>query len=241
MEEEKRLDEISKKSKYAYGVNYNSIVYSARIFKKYMKNGGVLELGPAEGVMTDLLIEDFNDYTVVDGAKKFVKAITDKYPQIKGYTSLFEDFQPNRKYTNIIMGHVLEHVENPVEILIKASSWLEDGGLLMCAVPNSMSIHRQAAVLMGLLKKCDELNEHDIFHGHRRVYDRKGLEADFKKAGLKILTHGGYWLKPVSNGQIEESWSNTMIDAFMELGEKYPEIAAEQYIIANKKIEDIRM
>lgn len=43
---------------------------------------------------------------------------------------------------------------------------------------------------------------------------------------------GGYWLKPVSNGQIEENWTGKMVEAFMKLGERYPDIAAEIYIIA---------
>ncbi len=232
MNESERLEEISLRSKYAFGVNYYSIVHSASIFKKYMKMGGVLELGPAEGVMTDLLVKGLDDYTVVDGAEKFVSSITQKYPWIKGHVSLFEDYNPDRQFSNIIMGHVLEHVEEPIDILLKASSWLEKDGILMCAVPNSMSIHRQAAVMMGLLSKCNELNENDIFHGHRRVYNRAELKSDFEKAGFNILVHGGYWLKPLSNGQIEESWTDSMIEAFMRLGEQYPDIAAEQYIIA---------
>ena len=34
------------------------------------------------------------------------------------------------------------------------------------------------------------------------------------------------------NKQIEESWNEEMIRAFMKLGEKYPEIAAEIYVVA---------
>ena len=43
---------------------------------------------------------------------------------------------------------------------------------------------------------------------------------------------GGYWLKPVSNAQIEEAGNPEMLKAFMQMGERYPDIAAEIYIKA---------
>ena len=39
-------------------------------------------------------------------------------------------------------------------------------------------------------------------------------------------------MKPLSNGQLEAQWTAPMIDAFMQLGERYPDIAAEIYVIA---------
>ncbi|WP_281051516.1 hypothetical protein [Thauera sp. GDN1] len=66
-----------------------------------------------------------------------------------------------------------------------------------------------------------------------------GLEpsfrGDFLKAGLSIEVSGGYWLKPVSNGQIERDWTPEMLDAFMVLGERYPDIAGEIYVVAKNE------
>ena len=125
-------------------------------------------------------------------------------------------------------------MENPVQILKLCKEWLADGGRIISAVPNSNSIHRQAAVLMGLLNSTKQLNETDKSIGHRRVYDLETLKNDFLQSGLKIINSGGYWLKPLSNSQIECDWTNEMIDAFLKLGEKYPDIAGEIYIVATK-------
>ena len=38
----------------------------------------------------------------------------------------------------------------------------------------------------------------------------------------------------MSNRQIEEAWTPPMLAAFMELGERYPEIAAEIYVVASR-------
>ena len=56
---------------------------------------------------------------------------------------------------------------------------------------------------------------------------------DFISAGLKVGIFGGYWLKPVSNEQIMSSFTEDMVHAFMKLGERYPDIAGEIYIVAS--------
>lgn len=182
--------------------------------------------------MTDMLVPIVDDLTIVEGTKIFSDNLKNKFPRTNVYCSLFEDFKTDRKFDTIIMGHVLEHVEDPVEILKNAKNWLKDDGIIFAAVPNSHSIHRQAAVIMGLQEKENSMSDLDIRHGHRRVYSIDKFKNDFLDAGLKIKECGGYWLKPVSNKQMEESWSQEMVDAFMKLGEKYPDIAAEIYIVA---------
>lgn len=232
--EKERVVVHSTIANYGEGVMQKATAYCGQLFRRYMhKEGNVLELGPAEGIMTDILYPYFEDYTIVDGADFWVEEIVKKYPGIDGYVSLFEEFKPTRTFDNIVLGHVLEHVENPVDIIKQVSSWLSHGGRILAAVPNSNSIHRQAAVLMGMLKSEKELNDTDKKNGHRRVYDMEMLSKDFTDAGLKVVASGGYWLKPESNGQINENWTENMIDSFLELGEKYPEIAGEIYIIAS--------
>ena len=61
------------------------------------------------------------------------------------------------------------------------------------------------------------------------------LKADFSEANLKTVISDGYFLKPLSNGQIGRDWSREMLDAYLELGEKYPDIAGEIYIVAKHR------
>ena len=85
---------------------------------------------------------------------------------------------------------------------------------------------------MGMLPTEDTMNDLDRHHGHRRVFNPEGFRNAFTQAGLKIEVFGGYWIKPLSNRQIEETWSAEMVEAFMQLGERYPDIAAENYVVA---------
>ena len=229
------LNEIAKNSLYAKVANSETVKYSFQVFKNYISSGPILELGPAEGVMTELINAVTADLTIVDGSLLFCEKLKEKYPQANIINSLFEDFCIEKKFQTIILGHVLEHVDDPVAMLKHISQFLLEDGVILAAVPNANSIHRQAAVLMGILSTIKEFSELDIHHGHQRVYTIEEFESDFMMAGLNVKKLGGYWLKPISNAQIENSWTPEMLSAFMILGEKYPEIAAEIYIVAEKK------
>lgn len=235
IDEKDRLETIASKSLYKHWVNSATIQASFNIFKRYLASGPTLEMGPAEGLMTDLLAASCPELIVVDGSKAFCDAIKAKHNNVGVVNALFEEFEPKSRFKNIIFGHVLEHVENPVQILRRASEWLSPGGRIFAAVPNSRSLHRQAAVLMGLVPFEEALNQADQHHGHRRVYNPETFRRDFISAGLSIVISGGYWLKPVSNGQIESDWTPEMLDAFMVLGERYPDIAGEIYIVAQNE------
>lgn len=233
--EKRRLETIASDSWYAKGVNTNSVEYSFQVFSRFLLTGSILELGPAEGVMTPMLAKHTADLTLVEGAPLFCEDLRRRFPEATVVNSLFEDYHPSRQFTNIILGHVLEHVDDPVRILTMASGWLPPGGRILAAVPNARSLHRQAAVLMGMLPSEDALNEMDQHHGHRRVFGPESFRNAFLSAGLKIHHFGGYWLKPVSNRQIEDTWTPNMLGAFMALGERYPDIAGEIYVIATTK------
>lgn len=235
-EELAQLDAISKNSLYSCGVMSPAIQYCFRILKRHLQGSRVLELGPAEGVMTELLSRTDMDLTVVEGSAVFCESLRQRFPEIEVVHALFEQFKPDNKFDVIVLGHVLEHVHDPEQILCRARSWLRSEGRIFAAVPNARSLHRQAAVIMGLLTEENALNDKDRHHGHRIVFSPESFRAAFKRAGLNIDVFGGYWLKPLSNGQIENTWTPSMVEAFMQLGERYPDIAGEMYIVASNSV-----
>jgi 2-polyprenyl-3-methyl-5-hydroxy-6-metoxy-1,4-benzoquinol methylase len=228
------LDSLAVTANYSRGIMRKTIEYCTSIFLRFLKSGSVLELGPAEGVMTDVLVRNFPDYTIVDGAISFVNSIILRHKNVKGYRSLIEEIKFDRRFDNIIIGHVMEHVDNPKIVLKKLHSILEDDGIILCAVPNANSIHRVAGVLMNLLDAPTSLNNTDISNGHKRVYDLDTLKKEFLDSDFRILHVGGYWLKPFSHQQIEKWYDTKLIETFLKLGEVYPDIAGEIYLIATK-------
>jgi 2-polyprenyl-3-methyl-5-hydroxy-6-metoxy-1,4-benzoquinol methylase len=206
-------------------------------FGSYFQGGSALELGVADGEMTQYLINHFSDYTIVDGSKQHLRQTKEKLfglgiEEIETVHCLFEEYQPNRKFDAIIMAHILEHLEDPVTLLNRAKYWLADTGRFFIAVPNANSLHRHVGVKLGMLETCDSLNEQDRIVGHHRVYFPDLFRKHVQSAGLTIIKFGGLMIKPLSNRQIESQWSKELIDAFFALSEDFPELCSEIYIVA---------
>lgn len=207
--------------------------FNHRTLSKYFKGDSCLELGPALGQMTRFLVKDFKQVHIVDGSEYLLNQVPE-YNNVRKYHSYFEEFIPTTKYETIIMSHVLEHIEYPVEVLKRIKHWVSKDGVVIISVPNAESIHRKAAVHMGLLDSVYELNERDHQLGHYRVYDLESLISDVSNAGFTVLDSGGIFLKPLSNGQIEQNWTDSMINAFYELGKEMPRNCAEIFVVLKK-------
>lgn len=231
--EQSHLESIAQSANYAHGANGKMIEYVAElVISNSNLDENILEMGPAEGRATRKLYEYFQEVHVVDASSTYLKVIESELPKVKTHLCFFEDFIPNQKYDNILMSHILEHVENPELVLETALSWMKPNGKIFASVPNSNSIHREIGVRMGLLKTHNELNESDLKIGHRRVYNKDEFEMLFRRPDLEILKSSGFFLKFFSNKELEEDFSDEFLEQLMSIGELAPEKAAELYIIA---------
>jgi 2-polyprenyl-3-methyl-5-hydroxy-6-metoxy-1,4-benzoquinol methylase len=210
------------------------IGYRYRSIKPHLQGPRGLELGPAEGVMTRMLVDDFSELTVVDAAAKLLARIP-SVPNLTRVHALFEEFESHARFDTIVMDHILEHVADPVSLLGRARGWLAPSGRIVLGVPNGDSFHRLAGVKMGLLRAPCELNERDHSLGHRRVYTRETLFVDLEAAGLRPTAWGGVFFKPLSNQQIQDHWTEQMIEGFYELGKDFPEHANELFAVCERR------
>src|SRR5207237_2631784 len=87
--------------------------YKYRTFKPWLRGPEGLELGPAEGVMTQQLVNDFRRLTVVEGSQELLDAIPPAQNLVK-VRSLFESYRPASLFDAVLMSHILEHVADPV-------------------------------------------------------------------------------------------------------------------------------
>lgn len=195
----------------------------------------VLEIGIGDGVFTSILAKHFKKVLAVDGSRVIIDRVKKKLSDIENIEyicSFIEELTPNQKIDNIVMSHILEHVNNPVSVLKKIKSFMHKDTILYISVPNAKSIHRQVAVKMGLLQNETDLNETDIKLGHKIVYTPDRFKSDVLSAGLDIVEFGGSMLKPLTNKQIEEGWTEDMIRGFIAIGDDYPELCGDIYIVA---------
>ena len=233
-EEVQWQEQVARSVDYFDGICKIAAEYSLRIVKRHLVGKRLLEVGPADGHMTRGLVKDF-DITLVEPSETLCHKLRQCFPAAKVVPSLVEDYSPSERFESILLCHVLDHVRDPEEVVRMAGSWLLPGGKIIAIAPNSESLHRQAAVRMGLLPAVNAFSERDQTQGKRRIFNREEFRQLFSNAGLEIEFFGGYWLKPISNRQIEQQWTPEMIDAFFALGESYPEIAAEMFLVARVK------
>jgi trans-aconitate methyltransferase len=233
-QEIERLELCASDGIYSAGVNTTTNLYSASVFKRWWHGQSVLEMGCGDGNTTRILLDSFADVTTIDGSRRLADKVAAEFPDVTVVCELFERWEPGRSFDTIVLNHTLEHVNDAVEVLRYAARWLAPGGVICASVPSAGSLHRQAAVLMDLLATEKSLTPSDVRAGHRRVSTPAEFRSQFKEAGLEVVHSGGYWLKPLSNGQTDEWFTPEMVDAFMALGERYPEIAAETYVIAKR-------
>jgi 2-polyprenyl-3-methyl-5-hydroxy-6-metoxy-1,4-benzoquinol methylase len=194
----------------------------------------VLVMGAAVGVWIEPLLRKLAKVDVIDAVDESLKPLRSMFgDKVQTHCSLFESFTPRRKYDTVIAGHVLEHVLHPVTVLRRMKTWLTRRGRALILVPNARSIHRQIGVEMGLLPRCDALNEADRWLGHRRVYVKERLLRDIRRGGFRTSGVRGLVLKPLSNAQME-SWPGPLRAAFFRLGERHPDIACILYVKAEK-------
>jgi 2-polyprenyl-3-methyl-5-hydroxy-6-metoxy-1,4-benzoquinol methylase len=233
-EEVQWQEQVARTFDYFDGVCAAAAEYSLGIVKRHLVGKKILEVGPADGHMTRGLVNDF-DLTLVEPSKTLCEKLRHSFPRAQVINSLVEDFVPSQRFDNILLCHLLDHVRDPEQVVRLAESWLSPGGTIIAIAPNSESLHRQAAVRMGLLPAVNAFSERDQVQGKRRIFSRHEFRRLFSSAGLEIEFFGGYWLKPVSNRQMEQQWTPDMIDAFFALGEQYPEIAAEMCLVAHRE------
>jgi 2-polyprenyl-3-methyl-5-hydroxy-6-metoxy-1,4-benzoquinol methylase len=184
----------------------------------------VLDLGYGDGLLFPVLASEV-DLTVVEGSKSLAEAARE-YAVANGLNAqiehcLFESFESEKRFDVILASHVLEHVGDPVALLLKLKSLLKPNGVIVGIVPNAESFHRKLGWIMGLNRTLDELSARDLMVGHQRVYSLMSLISDLSKAGFKITNHRGFFIKVLANSQmlhLEES----VISGMVQLSDSMP-------------------
>lgn len=201
--------------------------YPKRILQHTQGFVSLLELGLGHGYTTTIFSQQAGKHVVLDGSSAIIKNFQSKYPDCKVeiVETYFEDFQSDEKFDLIVMGFILEHVDDPIQILRHYRQFLAPKGRLFLAVPNAEVLNRRLGHAAGLLKDMQELSENDHILGHQRYYTVQSLANDIQAAGYSVAMMEGIYLKPLTTSQmISLNFDRNLIDAFCEVGIPYPEL-----------------
>lgn len=227
------LDKFSAayETSFAYEFDNNIMLnwYPERIMKAAGREQALLELGLGHGYSSQRFSEFFATHDVVDGSPAVIERFRTHFPDCKAaiHEAYFEDFSPDRQYDLIVMGFVLEHVEDPGLILRRFRQFLNPGGRCFVAVPNGETLHRRFGRAANLLSDYFALSAADLALGHRRVYSLATLREEMEKAGYVVERTEGIFLKPLTTAQLLSlNLDEAITRAMCEVGIDYPELCA---------------
>jgi 2-polyprenyl-3-methyl-5-hydroxy-6-metoxy-1,4-benzoquinol methylase len=230
-------------SKYAYNFDIDVMhPYMIKSFKPFFVKGNLLELGSHEGNFTAKLLPYFDDITCVEASAYAVETAREKIgSQAKIFCSTFEKVKLEGKYDNIILTHVLEHVDDPINLLrLIRNKWLSNNGCLFIVCPNAYAASRQIAVKMGIIEHVMSVTTSESAHGHKRTYYRQKLQNDILCIGFDVIYSSGIFFKPLANFQWDKLLKTDIIskeylDGCYELGKDHPDLCSSIFLVCKKE------
>jgi 2-polyprenyl-3-methyl-5-hydroxy-6-metoxy-1,4-benzoquinol methylase len=230
--------------KYAYDFDLDVMhAYMIRSFEPFLRSGSVLELGSYKGDFTRRLQPYFDDITCVDASIEAMEEARRRLGEdVEFVHGTFETVALERRFRNIVITHVLEHVDDPVRILQRANDeWLEPDGRLFLVCPNANAPSRQIAVNMGLITHNAAVTADEARHGHQRTYSIDTLQRDAAAAGLSVAHVSGIFFKAMANFQFDRLMKTDIIspaylDGCYQLGLRYPDLCASIFVLCERGI-----
>ncbi len=227
---------------YAYSFDFDVMhPYMMRSFEPFFRTENLLELGSFKGHFTRRFMERFNDVTCVEASGEAIAEAKKKLGDKPTYIhSLFETAELPKRYNNIVLTHVLEHLDDPVRVLKRINDeWLADDGRFFLVCPNANAPSRQIAVKMGLISNNAAVTPAEAEHGHRCTYSLDTLERDAVAAGLKVVHRSGIFFKALANFQWDrllqtDIVSKDYLDGCYKLGQHYPDLCSSIFLMCER-------
>lgn len=228
--------------KYAYNFDFDVMHhFMLKSFIPFFKDGNFLELGSFKGDFTRKFLPYFKDVTCVEASDDAIGVAKSEFgDKVKFENSLFETVTLPTKYENIVLTHVLEHIDNPVAVLKRINDeWLSDNGRFFLVCPNANAPSRQIAVKMGLISHNYAVTLSEKEHGHHITYTLDTLERDVKAAGLKVVHRSGIFFKALANFQWDrllqtDIISKEYLEGCYQLGQQYPDLCSSIFLLCEK-------
>jgi SAM-dependent methyltransferase len=138
---------------------------------------GVLEIGSTSGgILAFFRDKGFEPVQGIDPEKEYVK-YANEVLEVDTMEGLLEEFKSDRKFSIIIMHHILEHIVNPINALNYVSKLLAPDGIVYLEVPNLYSIS----------SRTGKSWFHDFIPEHLYIFTPRVIERIVKIIGLDVL------------------------------------------------------
>ena len=187
------------------------------------------------GFTTEKFSRRFRRHVVVEGSPAVIQRFRETHPDCRAQIveGRFETFQTTERFDAIVMGFVLEHVDDPALIVRRFKRFLKPGGFIGMAVPNARSLHRLIGHEAGLLDDVYKLSAEDRQLGHKRYFDLESFKRLAESEGLVVRRARGIMMKPVTTRQLSAlNLSADVREALFKVADDLPAISNSLYLEA---------
>lgn len=206
-------------------------VRRAKFVRNYVRNNSVIDFGCGSGGFLHNIMDIASSVAGIELEREKREFL--KNEGITCYESI--DVLPDEKFDVITLFHVLEHLPDPVAILDKLKSHLNDGGKIIIETPNA-----DDALLS--LYDSEEFADFTYWICHLYLYSNKTFSDLMEKCGLKKslmqqiqrypLANHLYWLsKKKPGGHVKwAAFNHDMLDGLY--GERLAALGIADTIMA---------
>ncbi|MCP4275701.1 MAG: class I SAM-dependent methyltransferase [Gammaproteobacteria bacterium] len=201
--------------------------YPKRVVERFGHCTSLLELGLGHGFTAMIFSSNCDRHVIVEGSELVIEQFWKKHPEFSGEVvfDLFESFDSDERFDVIIMGFILEHVDDPGHLLERYKTFLKPGGRIFISVPNAKSLNRRLGIELGIIDDIYSLNANDLAQGHKRQFCRDTLRELLDVSGYKVVHEEGIYLKPLPLSVLQTIPDfQANLQAMLKVGIDFPEL-----------------
>lgn len=155
-------------------------------YGKNLSGMKVLDIGCFTGELLLLLQKKGADVSGVELQEEAVAIAQERLPGRIFKADVFSENFPDRTFDLVIMSGVIEHVVDPMKLLIRSRDLLNPGGILLLQTPNSTST---LARMMGKYwPPCAPIE-------HIHLFSKNGLQQSLESIGFRNVSMQAHWKK----------------------------------------------
>jgi len=226
-----------------------TVKYHCELVKNNLAGSKILEVGCGIGTVSCYLFSFSKNLTIVDGSRSSLEFTKSKLKEnnndissVNFIEELWEQFDTNEKFSDIVFLRGAEHIDDPAFIINKLKKFLLPGGRFHISVPNGQSLHRKVGACLGILDTPDSFTAGDIKVHHRHVFDYwsvRNMLVNICKMNIHI--YRGVLLKFLSNVQMNNLFieNPNLPRALHTAGQEIPHLCAELYFCATNDTDNL--
>lgn len=232
------IEESTYKGKYLAGQGFQRRMFSLiiREIASDFQPPALLDVGCSDGTLTKQFasLKKFDTVVGIDSDYTDIQLAMKKFPEASFVQAPVESVELDMRFNTIVMFQTIEHLAEPIEVLKKLLTLLDDDGVLLITTINAFSMNRRLGKSMGMIKECTAVTENDILVGHHRLYDSLLLRKHLAEGGFEHFRLSGLFYKPFSNAQME-LYSDDVVEGLYKVGKELPmEYCALLYAVCSK-------